>query len=73
MASEMGQIGIKYDVQMMRLTDIALTDGSYRIDIWKPEASGGLVITDECLVKDGSVSIRLPSFTDDLAVHLYLL
>ena len=71
MASEMGQIGTEYDEQVLSLTDIALLDGSYRVDIWNPDASVGLVKTVESTVKDGSVSINLPSFTDDLAVHVY--
>jgi len=71
MASEMGQIGTEYDAQIMSLTGLALIDGVFTVDIWKPDASGGLVKTVESVVKDGSVSIRLPSFTDDLAVHIY--
>ena len=71
MASEMGRIGTRYDAQTMSLTNLALKDGSYIVDIWKPYASGGLVKTTQSNVKNGSVSIRLPSFTDDLAVHLY--
>ncbi len=71
MASKMGQIGAKYDAQTMTLTGLALTDGAYAVDIWMPHASGGLLRTDTSVVRNGAVTIRLPSFTDDLAVHLY--
>lgn len=71
MASEMGQIGAKYDAQDATLTGLALTDGIYAVDIWKPAASGGLVSTKTSTVQDGSLTIGLPPFTDDLAIHLY--
>ena len=67
----MGQIGTKYDARDMALTGLALTNGTYAVHIWKPVASGGLVSTNTGIVREGTITIRLPSFTDDLAVHLY--
>jgi hypothetical protein len=70
LASEMGRIGIEYPAQLLIITDLALSDGTYTVAIWKPAAPGGLVRKIDGFVKDGRVAIRLPAFTDDLAIHI---
>jgi hypothetical protein len=71
MASKMGRVGAQYDAQNLSLTGLALADGVYTVDIWDPAASGGLMRTRNENVRVGSVTIPLPTFADDLAVHLY--
>jgi hypothetical protein len=55
----------------MRLAELAVKDGQYVAEIWKPAASGGLVDRQEAEVHGGSAALNLPSFVDDLVVHLY--
>ena len=71
MASKMDQVGTRYDAQDMSLTGLALASGAYTVDVWDPDASGRLLQTQKKNVRGGSVTISLPPFTDDLAVHLY--
>ena len=59
---------------MVNITGAALADGAYRVDIIKPDrhADHGLLARyTDVTVADGSVQIRLPAFTDDIAVHIY--
>ena len=70
MASRMGQVGTGYSARSLSLTGLALADGTYTVSIWKPVASGGLVQTLTETVQGGSITVSLPSFTDDLVVHL---
>jgi len=53
----------------LRLTGLSLANGTYKANIVRPDA--GVVSTRTVDVKDGRLSIRLPSFTDDIAVHIY--
>jgi hypothetical protein len=69
MASKMGEVGTRYGAQTADLTDLALADGTYAVRIWRPAAPEGLVATQTARVRGGSVAVRLPAFTDDLAVH----
>jgi len=61
--------GVKYESQILKLKGLSLSDGSYRMDIVKPDK--GVIKTYELTVKNGTVSQRLPAFTDDIAVHIY--
>jgi hypothetical protein len=70
-ASRMGEVGRMYPAQPMRLAELAVKDGQYVAEIWKPAASGGLVDRQEAEVHGGSAALNLPSFVDDLVVHLY--
>ena len=46
-----------------------MSDGNYRMDIVKPDK--GVLKTHRLAVENGAVSVRLPAFTDDIAVHIY--
>ena len=61
--------GVKFESRVLKLIDLPLSDGDYRMDIVKPDK--GVLMTHRLAVENGAVSIRLPSFTDDIAVHIY--
>ena len=61
--------GVKFESRVIKLKDLSLSDGDYRMDIVKPDK--GVLMTHRLAVENGAVSIRLPSFTDDIAVHIY--
>ena len=61
--------GVKFESQALKLKDLSLSNGSYRMDIVKPER--GVLTTRHLAVASGAVTIRLPAFTDDIAVHIY--
>ncbi|MGD1804891.1 hypothetical protein ACP6PL_05550 [Dapis sp. BLCC M126] len=68
-SSKSGKQGVNFDSQKLILENLALANGSYKSDIIKPDT--GVLETSIVTVKDGVVSFDLPSFTDDIAVHLY--
>ncbi len=61
--------GVKFESRVLKLKDLPLSDGGYRMDIVKPDK--GILKTRRVAVVSGAVSIRLPAFTDDIAVHIY--
>ncbi len=61
--------GVKFESKVLKLKGLSLSDGDYRIDIVKPDR--GVLITHHLAVENGAVTIRLPAFTDDIAVHIY--
>jgi hypothetical protein len=61
--------GVKFESQALKLKDLLLSDGDYRMDFVKPDR--GVLITHHLDVENGTVTIRLPAFTDDIAVHIY--
>ncbi len=61
--------GVKFESQALKLKGLLLSDGSHRMDIVKPDK--GVLRTHQLAVENGAVSIRLPAFTDDIAVHIY--
>jgi len=61
--------GIKFENQILKLKGLSLSDGDYRIDIFKLDR--GILMTHQLAVEDGAVTLRLPAFTDDIAVHIY--
>jgi len=68
-SSATAKVGVKFESQLLKLKDLSLLDGSYRMDIVKPDK--GVLRTRQLAVEDGAVTIRLPAFTDDIAVHVY--
>ena len=46
-----------------------MSDGSYRMDIVKPDK--GVLKTHRLAVENGAVSVRLLAFTYDFAVNIY--
>ncbi len=61
--------GVKFRSRVLKLKDLPLSDGGYRIDIVKPDK--GILSTRRMAVENGTVTLRLPAFTDDIAVHIY--
>jgi hypothetical protein len=73
-SSPTGIEGEEYVPMMVNITDSALADGAYTVDIIKPDRhdhDGLLARFTDVTVADGSVQIALPAFTDDIAVHIY--
>jgi len=60
---------VKFDSRLLKLKDLSLSDGNYTADIIKPDK--GILKTQNVAVKGGSVSLKLPAFVDDIAVHIY--
>jgi hypothetical protein len=71
MASAMGEIGTTYLAQQSIISGLALRDGHFAADVWKPAAPEGLIETHTVEVREGSLRLDLPAFTDDLAAHIY--
>ena len=71
MASALGDVGTKHPAQDLQLQGLKLADGHYRVAIWKPDGSAAALALEATNVAGGALVIRLPAFTDDLAVHLY--
>jgi hypothetical protein len=61
--------GVKFKSQVLKLNNLSLSDDSYRMDVVKPDK--GVLTTHRLAIKNGIVSIQLPAFTDDIAVHIY--
>jgi hypothetical protein len=59
------------DFQSWRIyvTDLTLKNGGYTMEIIQPAV--GIVRTEKIRVNNGSLTISLPDFTDDIAVHIY--
>jgi hypothetical protein len=60
---------VKFESQILKLNNLSLSNGHYRMDIVKPDR--GVLRTHQLAVENGSVTVRLPTFTDDIAVHIY--
>ncbi len=58
-----------YSATTLDLRSLALADGSYTVDIWKP--ASGKVSTTSASVSGGATQIALSSFTDDIAAHIH--
>jgi hypothetical protein len=71
MASKLVDVGTEYPSQDLELKSLNLVDGEYQVVIWHPRGSAGPATKDTAIVAGGALVIRLPAFTDDLAVHLY--
>ncbi|MHC4545200.1 MAG: hypothetical protein ACYS9C_12020 [Planctomycetota bacterium] len=61
--------GVLFKSDTLRLTGLRLSNGRYKVDIVRSDVS--VVSTRTVDVKDARLSIQLPSFTDDIAVHVY--
>lgn len=68
-SSATGKKDVKFDSGLLKLKGLFLSDGTYGLDIVKPD--GGVMITGTIAVKDGALAIKLPAFVDDIAVHIY--
>ena len=61
--------GVKFKSQTLRLKGLFLVDGTYKMDIIRPDS--GVVSSPTVTVGQGALSVKLPAFTDDIAVHLH--
>ncbi|MFQ6035525.1 MAG: hypothetical protein ACE5NM_06720 [Sedimentisphaerales bacterium] len=61
--------GVKFKSELLKLKDLSLADGTYTMDIIKPDS--GLLVSRAVTVKGGVLSVKLPAFVDDIAVHIY--
>ena len=69
MSSDTGKQNVNFDSQTLRLNGLVLKDGNYKADIIQPDR--GIIDHSTVTVQDGVVSVSLPSFTDDIAVHIH--
>ena len=60
--------GVRFPAGKLRLEGLALMDGRYKAEFVDPEK--GLWRTAEGQVTRGALTLDLPAFTDDIAVHL---
>jgi hypothetical protein len=68
-SSASGKEGVKFKGQTLRLKDLSLAGGTYTMDIIKPDT--GVLTTRSITVRGGTLSVKLPAFVDDIAVHIY--
>lgn len=66
-SSATNQDGVKFAAATLELKALSLTNGTYIVEIIKPDR--GVVDRKSVTVKGGSASVDLPAFVDDLAVH----
>ena len=69
LSSATGQSNVNFTAQTLRLRNLALANGTYTVEIVKPDT--GVINTRTVSVTGGSVDLSLPAFTDDLAVHIF--
>jgi hypothetical protein len=73
-SSPTGIEGEEFPATMVKIADSALADGAYTVEIIKPDRhveDGVLARFTDVTVAEGSVELRLPAFTDDIAVHIH--
>jgi hypothetical protein len=68
-SSATGKEGVRFQSQQLKLENLALANGNHLLDIVKPDR--GVLSTDEVALSKGVLTVRLPAFTDDIAVHVY--
>ena len=69
LSSETGKENVTYDAQSLQLQDLALQDGTYKAEITKPDK--GTTSSLSVSVSNRSLTLDLPAFEDDLAVHIF--
>jgi hypothetical protein len=73
-SSATGVVNEEFSASIVKITNSRLDDGDYTVDLIKPDKHRGdglLARWKNVVVADGSVILRLPDFTDDLAIHIY--
>ena len=60
---------VKFKSELLKLKNLSLANGTYTADVIKPDS--GVLATHTITVKGGTLSVRLPAFVDDIAVHIY--
>jgi len=61
--------GVKFKRELLKLKDLSVTDGTYTAEIIKPDR--GILATHTVTARGGALSVKLPAFVDDIAVHIY--
>jgi len=61
--------GVTFNSELLKLQDLSVADGTYTAEIIKPDS--GILATDNVIVRGGTLSVKLPTFVDDIAVHIY--
>jgi hypothetical protein len=68
LSSATGRENVNYNAQLLKLRNLALSDGTVQVSIIDPKI--GTLDKFSATVSGGHVSLSLPAFTDDIAVHL---
>ncbi len=68
-SSATGKTSVRFESQLLSVKNLSLPDGKYSADIIKPDT--GIIDSFALMVKDGEISIQLPVFVDDIAMHIY--
>lgn len=68
-SSATGKEEVKFKSQTLKLKNLSLANGTYTMDTIKPDS--GLLTTRTLTITGGTMSVKLPSFTDDIVVHIY--
>jgi hypothetical protein len=66
-SSSTNQEEVKFEAATLKLKGLSLANGAYTVEIIRPDL--GVVDKKSITAKDGSASVELPAFVDDLAVH----
>jgi len=61
--------GVRFKSELLKLRGLSVADGTYTAEIIKPDRD--ILATDTVTVKGGALSVKLPAFVDDIAVHIY--
>ncbi|MFC1717749.1 hypothetical protein ACFL6S_29075, partial [Candidatus Poribacteria bacterium] len=69
-SSATGAEEVNFEAEPLKITGLALSDGDYGAEIVKPDK--GVIDRYKVAVADGNISIELPVFTDDIAVHFLI-
>ncbi|MHC4425715.1 MAG: hypothetical protein ACYSYV_06435 [Planctomycetota bacterium] len=60
---------VKFQSRLLKLKNLSLANKTYTADIVKPDS--GVLSTRTVTAREGTASVKLPAFTDDIAVHIY--
>jgi hypothetical protein len=73
-SSNTGAMNVNFPAQPLQINDSRLTNGTYRVDIIKPDrlADNGLLRRmSNVSVSNGALTVQLPTFRNDVVVHVY--
>ena len=70
LSSNPGEQNVQFAAQEISLSDLKLSDGNYKVEIWQLAAPGGIVSSLELEFTKGKADLSLPTFTDDMAIHI---
>jgi hypothetical protein len=73
-SSRTGQQGRTFSAGAIQISGTTLSNGTYRVDIVKPDkhTDGGLLKRiSNVRVNNGALTVQIPTFKDDVVVHVY--